>query len=407
MSEHDHDDDVAELIRRSSLGTPAAGQLQQLADDAEVLQVLGRAGYRPPGSASGGRTAGPRPLLKLATELWSERTPGVRQSGPRPQPELGTELWTAIGGGGMDICFQPKVEMATGIVRGAEALVRWYHPRLGRVRPAKLVRFAERIGAIRPLTMWVLQEALTAYRTWRDHGWDLGVAVNLPASVLVDRRLTGEVAQLIEEVGVPPTSLTFEVTETVVVDESPRSAQILQDLTRMGIRISCDDFGTGYASLARLRRLPICEIKVDRSFVCRMAGDDTDRAITRSVLSLGRGLGLTTVAEGVEDREGWDILRAFGCDHAQGFLVSRPLQADRFIAWMARQPRSAQPPRPVHHPPAARLHLETIWRSIEELMVCRHIVASPEDDVFVEADDDTGRATPEGAPEIAVPVLCS
>jgi EAL domain-containing protein (putative c-di-GMP-specific phosphodiesterase class I) len=264
-------------------------------------------------------------------------------NGERAAPKLGTELWTAIGGGGIDVCYQPKVEMATGIVRGAEALVRWYHPRLGRVRPAKLVRVAERTGAIRPLTMWVMQQALAECRTWRDLGWDLSVAVNLSARNLVDRRLAPDVAKLLDDVGVPAASLTLEITETMVVGESQRSLDVVQSLVELGVKISCDDFGTGYASLARLRRLPINEIKVDRSFVCRMADDDTDRAITRSVLALGRGLGLTTVAEGVEDRDGWDILRAFGCDQAQGFLVSRPLAAERFREWMARQPESARP----------------------------------------------------------------
>jgi EAL domain-containing protein (putative c-di-GMP-specific phosphodiesterase class I) len=258
-------------------------------------------------------------------------------------PKLGTELWTAIGGGGIDVCYQPKVEMATGIVRGAEALVRWYHPRLGRVRPSKLVRVAERTGAIRPLTMWVMQHALAECRSWRDAGWDLSVAVNLSARNLVDRRLADDVARLLDEAGVPSPSLTLEITETMVVGESQRSLDVVQSLVDLGVKISCDDFGTGYASLSRLRRLPIDEIKVDRSFVLRLAEDETDRAITRSVLQLGRGLGLNTVAEGVEDREGWDILRAFGCDQAQGFLVSRPLAADRFREWMTRQPESARP----------------------------------------------------------------
>jgi EAL domain-containing protein (putative c-di-GMP-specific phosphodiesterase class I) len=273
--------------------------------------------------------------------------------------KLGTELWTAIGGGGIDVCYQPKVEMATNIVRGAEALVRWYHPHLGRVQPAKLVRVAERTGAIRPLTMWVMQHALTECRAWRDQGWDLSVAVNLSARNLVDRRLVPDVAGLLDDLGVPATSLTLEITETMVVGESQRSLEVVQGLVEMGIKISCDDFGTGYSSLARLRRLPINEIKVDRSFVARMAADDTDRAITRSVLALGRGLGLTTVAEGVEDREGWNILRAFGCDQAQGFLVSRPLAADKFREWMARQPESTHPPMPKAAPNLVSKPLQT------------------------------------------------
>jgi EAL domain-containing protein (putative c-di-GMP-specific phosphodiesterase class I) len=267
-------------------------------------------------------------------------------NGDRTVRKLGTDLWMALNDGGIDVCYQPKVEMATGIVRGAEALVRWYHPNLGRVRPAKLVRVAERTGAIRPLTMWVLQHALIECRTWRDMGWGLSVSVNLSARNLVDRRLTADVAELLEEYNVPATSLTLEITETMVVGESQRSIEVVESLVDLGVRLSCDDFGTGYSSLSRLRRLPIDEIKIDRSFVARMADDDTDRAITRSVLSLGRGLGLTTVAEGVEDRSGWDILRALGCDQAQGFLVSRPLAPARFRDWMTNQPPSARPALP-------------------------------------------------------------
>jgi EAL domain-containing protein (putative c-di-GMP-specific phosphodiesterase class I) len=188
--------------------------------------------------------------------------------------------------------------------------------------------------------------ALVECRRWREQGWGLTVSVNLSARNLVDKRLTADVAELLEDCGVPPTSLTFEITETMVVGESQRSIEVVESLVGLGVRLSCDDFGTGYSSLSRLRRLPIDEIKVDRSFVARMADDDTDRAITRSVLHLGRGLGLTTVAEGVEDRSGWDILRAFGCDQAQGFLVSRPLAPDRFRDWMANQPPSSRPALP-------------------------------------------------------------
>jgi EAL domain-containing protein (putative c-di-GMP-specific phosphodiesterase class I) len=264
-------------------------------------------------------------------------------NGERTVRKLGTDLWMALGDGGIEVCYQPKVEMATGIVRGAEALVRWYHPSLGRVRPSKLVRVAERTGAIRPLTMCVLKLALCECREWRTMGWDLSVSVNLSARNLVDRRLATDVASLLDEYGVPAASLTLEITETMVIGESQRSIEVVQSLVELGVKLSCDDFGTGYSSLSRLRRLPIDEIKVDRSFVARMADDDTDRAITRSVLSLGRGLGLITVAEGVEDRSGWDILKAYGCDQAQGFLVSRPLAPDKFREWMTNQPPSTHP----------------------------------------------------------------
>lgn len=261
---------------------------------------------------------------------------------------LGKDLWTAVGGGEIGVCYQPKVELATGIVRGAEALVRWYHPRLGRIPPPKLVQIAERTGAIRPLTMWVMEQALTECRRWRDNGWDLGIAVNLSPRNLVDRRLPDDIAGLLDKVGVPARVLTVEILETMLPGEAQRSLDVVRALVDQGVKISCDDFGTGYASLARLRRLPIDEIKIDRTFVARLADDEADRAITRSVVALGAALNLTTVAEGVEDCEAWDILRAFGCDQVQGFLVSRPLHAARFAQWMERRcvasRRSAEEP---------------------------------------------------------------
>lgn len=270
-------------------------------------------------------------------------------NGQRTVRRLGADLWMALNDGGIEVCFQPKVEMATGIVRGAEALVRWYHPSLGRVRPTKLVRVAERTGAIRPLTMWVLERSLIECRRWRQRGWGLTVSVNLSARNLMDRRLASDVAELLEEYGIPADVVTLEITETMVIGDSHRAVEVVEGLIDLGVRLSCDDFGTGYSSLDRLRRLPVNEIKVDRTFVSGMNDNDTNRAITRSVLSLGRSLGLTTVAEGVEDRSGWDILRAFGCDQAQGFLVSRPLSPDRFYEWMASQSPTAQPTLP---PPA-------------------------------------------------------
>jgi len=251
---------------------------------------------------------------------------------------LAADLREALETDGLDVCFQPKVELATGIVRGAEALVRWNHPRLGRVRPDEFIAIAEHTGDIRALTMIVMRKALAECRGWRDLGLDLSVAVNLSARNLLDLHLVDDVAAAIDEAGVPAPTLTLELTESMVMSESPRSVDVLSGLNQLGVRLSCDDFGTGYSSLAHLRRLPIGEIKIDKSFIARMAVDESDRAIAKSVLALGRDLGLVTVAEGVESREGWDLLAKLGCDLAQGFVVCPPLTAHQFSEWLGRRP---------------------------------------------------------------------
>ena len=250
---------------------------------------------------------------------------------------LAADLREALEGDGLDVCFQPKVELATGIVRGAEALVRWNHPRLGRVRPDEFIKIAEHTGDIRALTMVVMRKALGQCRLWRDANLDLSVAVNLSARNLLDLHLVDDVAAVIDEAGVPAKALTLELTESMVMSDNSRSVDVLYGLNELGVRLSCDDFGTGYSSLAHLRRLPIGEIKIDKSFIARMTVDESDRAIARSVLALGRDLGLVTVAEGVESREGWDLLTALGCDMAQGFVVCPPLTSSQFVDWLDRR----------------------------------------------------------------------
>ncbi|MBN2623605.1 MAG: EAL domain-containing protein, partial [Acidimicrobiales bacterium] len=284
---------------------------------------------------------------------------------------LAADLREALETDGLDVCFQPKVELATGIVRGAEALVRWNHPRLGRVRPDEFITIAEHTGDIRALTMVVMRKALAECSAWRDVGLDLSVAVNLSARNLLDLHLVDDVAAVIDEAGVPPESLTLELTESMVMSESERSVHVLAGLNELGVRLSCDDFGTGYSSLAHLRRLPIVEIKIDKSFIASMTVDESDRAIARSVLALGRDLGLVTVAEGVESREGWDLLTSLGCDMAQGFVVCPPLTSHQFGQWLDRrqpeefayldggpgpvpaEPEVVEPARPPEPPPPA------------------------------------------------------
>jgi diguanylate cyclase (GGDEF)-like protein len=280
----------------------------------------------------------------IAADTARRRRSGWELYDPRDDPAtprrlaLAADLREALEIDGLDVCFQPKVELATGIVCGAEALVRWNHPRLGRVRPDEFIAIAEHTGDIRALTLTVMRKALAECAGWRDLGLDLGVAVNLSARNLLDLHLVDDVAAAIDEAGVPAGSLTLELTESMVMSESQRSVDVLSGLNDLGVRLSCDDFGTGYSSLAHLRRLPIGEIKIDKSFIARMTVDESDRAIARSVLALGRDLGLVTVAEGVESREGWDLLTELGCDLAQGFVVCPPLTSRQFGEWLGRRP---------------------------------------------------------------------
>jgi diguanylate cyclase (GGDEF)-like protein len=265
---------------------------------------------------------------------WELYDPTHDPSTPR-RLALGAELREALEGRELDVCFQPKVEVATGIVRGAEALVRWNHPRLGRVRPSEFIAVAEHTGDIRTLTMVVMHRALAECRSWRDQGRDMSVAVNLSARNLLDLHLVDDVATLTTNMGVPPEALTLELTESMVMSESQRSVAVLEGLAELGVCLSCDDFGTGYSSLAHLRRLPIGEIKIDRSFIARMTEEESDRAIARSVLALGRDLGLVTVAEGVESSAGLELLATLGCDLAQGFYVCPPVPSAQFEHWLS------------------------------------------------------------------------
>lgn len=256
--------------------------------------------------------------------------------GPR-RLAIAADLREALAEGDVEVHLQPKMQLADGVVVGAEALVRWTHPRLGSLRPDQFIPSAERTGVIRPLTMYVVRAALAECRAWRDARLDMSVAVNLSARNLFDPRLVDDIAQAIEEAGLPPSALTLELTESTVMSESRRSLAALEGLHEIGVGLSVDDFGTGYSSLTHLRRLPVTELKVDKSFVQTMTTNEPDAVIVRALIDLGRSLGLRTVAEGVEGREAWDLLRDMGCEQAQGYLISRPLPPDQLRAWLGRQ----------------------------------------------------------------------
>jgi diguanylate cyclase (GGDEF)-like protein len=247
---------------------------------------------------------------------------------------LVSELRQAIHDRELQLHFQPKVAIATREVLGLEALARWIHPERGFVPPDEFIPLAERTGLIRPLTTLVIEEALRRCRDLRDSGNELSIAVNLSARVVQDAKFPDEVAELLEQSGVEPALLHLELTESMVMVDRIRSMEVLDRLHAMGLSLSIDDFGTGYSSLAYLKRLPVDEIKIDKSFILNMAVDSNDALIARSTVDLGHNLGLQVVAEGVETPEIWERLEAMGCDQAQGYLISRPLPFDDFVRWL-------------------------------------------------------------------------
>jgi EAL domain-containing protein (putative c-di-GMP-specific phosphodiesterase class I) len=227
----------------------------------------------------------------------------------------------------LTLYYQPKAELPSGRIVGVEALLRWKHPTYGFVPPDEFIPIAESTGLIRPLGLFVLETALRQARAWRDEGLRLGIAVNLSVRNLVDPELVGAVARLLAEHEIPPGSLTLEITEGQVMDDPNRTVAVLGRLSATGVQLSIDDFGTGYSSLGYLKRLPVDEMKIDKSFVTHLATDPADAAIVRSTVELARHLGLRLVAEGVEDRQTWDRLAAIGCDIAQGYFLGRPMPA--------------------------------------------------------------------------------
>jgi diguanylate cyclase (GGDEF)-like protein len=244
------------------------------------------------------------------------------------------ELRSVIDRHGLELHYQPKVEMATGRVLGVEALVRWPHPAEGLVPPDEFVPIAERTGLIGPMTDFVLRSALRQCREWQDAGRELSVAVNLSARSLLDSDLVDDIARALEASGVDPSKLVLEITETSVMSDAEYAMRVLKRLSAMGLTLAIDDFGTGYSSLAYLKRLPVDEVKIDKSFVLNMQSDENDAVIVRSIIDLAGNLGLRVIAEGVETTDAWDALRDMDCDVAQGYFISRPLPADQLGTWL-------------------------------------------------------------------------
>ncbi len=259
-----------------------------------------------------------------------------RDTEHRRRLALAADLRRAVEQSELALVYQPKVSVATRTVSSFEALVRWSHPQLGAISPGEFVPIAERTGSSRRLTSWVLGAAIRQMAEWRKGGLDVEIAVNLSAPDILDASLADEILGALKRHGVEPTRLALEITESAAMRDAPLAARNMQLLRIAGIRFAIDDFGTGYSSLSQLSRLPVDELKIDRSFIVHAHERRDDATIVRSTIELAHSMGLKVVAEGIETAQGWNLLRRLGCDFAQGYLISKPLNPEEAAAFMRR-----------------------------------------------------------------------
>ena len=270
--------------------------------------------------------------VKSGVEVYDLRRDGHNRS----RLVLLSELRRGIAEGQLVLHFQPKVALDSGQVVGVEALVRWQHPSRGLLPPAEFLPMAEQTGMIRLLSDAVLELALRQVRAWLDEGHSIQVAVNVSARSLHDLDLPDRVRESLDAHDVPGSLLRLELTESALMADPAKALKILQRLHADGVALSIDDFGTGYSSMSYLKRLPVDELKIDRSFVAGMATSVEDAVLVRSAVELGHNLGLAVVAEGVETAETRCQLAELGCDVAQGYHFARPALAGDIAGWITR-----------------------------------------------------------------------
>ena len=277
----------------------------------------------------------------------------------RDDLSLKGELREAIHGNQLVLHFQPKIDHRQHRVMGFEALVRWAHPQHGFMPPDKFIPLSEQAGLIGALTRWVLKAALYQLADLHAQGHRLSMAVNLSACNLHDPRLVDNVVALLQETGISPQYLVLEITEGAVMSSPSDGIRNLHRLGDAGVSLAIDDFGTGYSSLAYLKQLPVDELKIDKSFVMNMHNDDNDAVIVRSTIDLAHNLGLKVTAEGVENRDTWEILTMLGCDTSQGYFMSKPQSAEHLSQWLVESPWAIS--APVEYPDA------DFWRSVQSV----------------------------------------
>jgi predicted signal transduction protein with EAL and GGDEF domain len=257
----------------------------------------------------------------------------------RARREMELELRAALANSEFEIFYQPLVNVAIGQVAGFEALLRWRSPARGLVPPNDFIPLAEEIGLIVPIGTWVLKQACIEAAKWPDH---IKIAVNLSPVQFKSDRLVFDVVAALAASGLAPQRLELEITETVMLHETETTLAMLRQIKALGVAISMDDFGTGYSSLSYLRKFPFDKIKIDQSFVRGLSGGDESAAIVRAVTGLGRSLGMTTTAEGVETTDQLELLRQEGCVEVQGFLFSAPVPSDEISLLLERVNKSLQ-----------------------------------------------------------------
>ncbi|MCH4811776.1 EAL domain-containing response regulator [Vreelandella neptunia] len=282
------------------------------------------------GKAMGFHMLGFLPKTKLLNDLASFLEP--LKSAPKPPTK--DDLEHAISDNQLFLAYQPKIDLQRGHVIGVEALVRWQNPERGILYPDSFIPLAEQSGLMIPLTWWVIEHALKQQAMWQALGWNLNVAINIPVAFIQAEGVVKEFEQLTQQYGASLTNITLELTESVGVECLGYASHVLKALKQHGCQLALDDFGTGYSSLTQLYRLPFSEVKIDRSFVSMMDQDKDALAITLSIIDLGKRLGLTVVAEGIETASQYVQLVEAGCHVGQGYYISRPLTAGPLNAWL-------------------------------------------------------------------------
>ncbi len=252
------------------------------------------------------------------------------------QLQLSGDLRQAVARSEFVLHYQPKLDIQTGLVTGAEALIRWQHPLHGLIMPDQFIPLAERTGTIRPLTYWVIETAARQCKTWREKGQLMRIAVNISGRVLHDPDFIDHLENILHTVGMPFECLEMEITENMLMADIDLVSRSLERIHRLGVHIAIDDFGTGYSSLSYLKKLPLGTLKIDKSFVLNMHDDENDAVIVRSTIDLAHNLGYQVVAEGIENKDIWQLLNILGCDGGQGTHLSCPLSAEIFDEWLIK-----------------------------------------------------------------------
>jgi EAL domain-containing protein (putative c-di-GMP-specific phosphodiesterase class I)/FixJ family two-component response regulator len=247
---------------------------------------------------------------------------------------LPSELEQGINNNELVLHYQPQVAVATGMLTGVEALVRWQHLKHGLIYPDLFIAMAEKNQLIGLLTQWVIREVVNQEKKWQEKGIALTVSVNISAENITSLALPEQLSKMLEDNQLDPNRLVLEVTESALMGELVTSLDILTRLRLKGLKLSIDDFGTGFSSLSQLHRVPFTELKIDRSFISNLTSDDVARAIVKTCIMLGHELNMKVVAEGVENEETLEQLRRMGCDVAQGYFISRPVTPDKLVVWL-------------------------------------------------------------------------